>query len=246
MTDPTAIPADSALPVAQSPEPSPPTAAPPAAAATALAAPVRRRHRLSRRGRQSAKAWAARRANIAKARAVARTHGYRPTERRRAASRANLAKAHAWRRTQKGNEVARRNAFRHGLAVKKLPELLVPLGEGPEDLERHREMVWEVFRPQDPVEEDLAERLAQATWRRMRLFRACARQEIVMWRRLQTRGVPEQGLSQREDERRAGVISRRIEQSDSLGDEASALGTRILKLLDTLVAARSVEEETGD
>lgn len=197
-------------------------------------------------GRQSAKALAARRANIAKAHAAARQSGYRPTERRRAASRANLAKAHAWRRSPQGNAVARRNAFQHGLAVKKLPELLVPLGEGLEDLERHRAMVWEVFQPQDGVEEDLVERLAQATWRRMRLLRARARQELLMWRRLQARAGQKQRLSREETERRAGVIARRLDQSSSIEDEASALETRIHKLLDTLVAVRSVEEAVGD
>lgn len=245
MTDPV-DPATAVPPGEGDSPPGDPAPGPSAAPARPLPEPRQRHYRLSRQVRNRPKVLAARRANLVKARAAARASIYRPTERRRAASRANIQKAHAWRRSAKGNEIARRNAYRHGLSVKKLPELLVPLGEGPEDLERHREMVWEALRPRDAVEEDWVERLAQAAWRRLRLFRGCARQEILMWRRLQARGVPEQGLSQEETERRAAVITWRIQQSDSLQDEASRLGTRILKLLESFLAVRSVEEEPAD
>lgn len=107
-------------------------------------------------------------------------------------------------------------------------------------------MVWEALRPRDAVEEDLVERLAQATWGRMRPFRARARQEILMWRRPQSRAGQTQRLSLEETERRVRVISRRLDESGSIEDQTFPLEKRIRELLDGLVASRAVDAEAGD
>ena len=245
MTDPDPIPSPALTPLPGDSQPEEPAVAQPGTAATPLADRRRRRGRRSPEGRQSAKALAARRANIAKARAVARGYVYRPTARRQAASRANIQKAIAWRRSQKGNAIARRNALLHGLAVKKLPELLVPLGEGPQDLEKHRAMVERVFQPATEIEWDLVERLAQATWRRMRIYRALARLEVLMWRRLLARAGPERRLSCDETSERARVISKQLDRAFLLEDQANVLENRIERLLNALISERAREEAAG-
>ncbi|MBZ5515619.1 MAG: hypothetical protein LAN62_12420 [Acidobacteriia bacterium] len=127
---------------------------------------------------------AARRANLEFARAAPRDRIYRRTRRRREASRRNIQRALAWRRSPQGNARARLNAFQHGLAAKTSPELRAALGESPEDFARHLELISRVFRPLDQEEARLIERLAQATWQHMRVFRAQARLERFAWRRL--------------------------------------------------------------
>ncbi len=175
---------------------------------------------------------------LAKAHAAVRAGNFRVTERRRAASRANIQKAIAWRRSPEGNAVARRNAFRHGLAVKKLPELLKPLAETPEDFARHYALVERVFQPPSEVERDLVFSLARASWRRIRILRARARLEVAVWRRRLARKSPVERLSLKETARRAEVISRRMERASNVEDESLALATRIERLLANLIRAR--------
>jgi len=214
----------------------------PSTAPTPLAEPRKRRGRRSPEGRQSAKALAARRANIAKAHAAVRAGNFPVTARRRAASRANIQKAIAWRRSPQGNAVARANAFRHGLAVKKLTGLLEPLAETSEDFARHYQLVERVFQPQSEVEQDLVFRLARASWRRIRILRARARLEVAVWRRRLARKSQVERLSLAAITRRAEVISRRLARAANVEDESLALAARIERLLCALIRARGAAD----
>ncbi len=196
-------------------------------------------------GHRSEKAMAARRANLAKARAADRDLIYRPTKRRRAASRRNLQKAIAWRRSAEGNEVARLNAFKHGLAVEQLPELLVRLGEAPEDFEKHYERVRRVLRPASKTERHLVERLARATWRRIRLFRAQARLERYIWRRLLARSGQARHSTLEEVSNCAFEISGLLLEGRRVHTEAYKLDGRIERLLAELIRARARAEKRG-
>jgi len=98
----------------------------------------KRKYALTPRGARSPQALAARRANLAKARAAPRDVIYRPTEKRQAASRANLQKALAARKTPKGNAAARLNALKHGLFAKQVVAASVArLGEDPKAFAEH-------------------------------------------------------------------------------------------------------------
>jgi hypothetical protein len=194
----------------------------------------------------SAAALAARRANLLKARAADKDLIYRSTERRRAASRANIEKAIAWRRSPEGNARARLNALQHGLAVERLPGILTRLGEAPEDFVRHRTRVHRVFRPETEIEWDLVERLARATWRRLRILRARARLESLVWRRLLARAGKAQTLSLEEITDRATAISRRLERAHRVEVESYNLESRIERILEALLRERAKEEGIRD
>jgi hypothetical protein len=189
----------------------------------------------------SAAELAARRANLAKARAADQDLIYRPTRRRRAASRANIQKAIAWRRSPEGNAVARLNAFKHGLAAKHLPELRARLGEAPEDFEEHHQRVRQVFRPENPEQRCLVERLARATWRRIRLFRAQARYEATAWRGMSRRaGKSRPTLTDFSD--RAFEVSTVLCEARLVENEAWKLEDRIERILEALLRQRARED----
>jgi hypothetical protein len=184
-------------------------------------------------------ALAARRANLAKARAADKDVIYRPTRRRRAASRANIQKAIAWRRSPEGNAVARLNAFKHGLAVKYLPDLRARLGEAPENFEQHHQRVRQVFRPRNREERRLVERLARATWRRIRLFRAQARYECWVWRHLGAPAGKARGLTLEEISERAFEISKLYFEAQLVEQEADRIEYRIERILAAFTRERA-------
>ena len=120
---------------------------------------------------------ATRRANLAKARAVA-NRSYRRTEKRLDASRANLAKAQAARRTAQGNAVARLNALKHGLFAKDtLAESVDRLGEDKRECASFIRFVESVFPAASDDEKPIVRGLAETLWRRLRFFHAQARWE---------------------------------------------------------------------
>jgi hypothetical protein len=196
-----------------------------------------------RRGRPLSEAeLAARRANLELARAAPRDRIYRRTRRRREASRRNIQLALAWRRSPEGNARARLNAFRHGLAAKTSPELRAALGESPEDFARHLELVARVFLPRDKEEGRLIERLAQATWRHIRIFRAQARLERFAWRRLLARTGKGRRLSLEETSERAYQVSKLFAGARLVESEASQLVDRIEHILAALIRERARRE----
>jgi len=205
----------------------------------------KRRYRLTPEGRKSPQALAARRANLKKARAAPKEVIYRATARRQAASRANIQEAIAWRRSPQGNASARLNAFKHGLAAKTLPELLARLGEAPEDFEKHHELVRQVFRPKGTEERYLVERLARATWRRIRIFRAQARYERSGWRSLLPRAGRARHITLEEFSDRACQVSKLLMQARLVEDEAYKLEDRIERILAALIRERASRKGFG-
>jgi hypothetical protein len=126
----------------------------------------------------SALALESRRANLAKARAAGRDKIYRPTEKRQAASRANLARAIAARKSPGGNAAARLNALSHGLAVKDVAGSVARMGEDPRQYRQHHALFERAFAPQDDDEREYVRCLADASWKRLRFFRAQADWEL--------------------------------------------------------------------
>jgi hypothetical protein len=127
---------------------------------------------------------ATRRANLAKARAVA-NQAYRPTEKRLRASRANFEKAIAARRAPQGNASARLNALKHGLFAKRtLAESVDRLGEDKKEFDRHLRLFERVFVPADEEEKPIVKGLAETVWRRLRFFHAQARWEMERLHRI--------------------------------------------------------------
>jgi hypothetical protein len=205
----------------------------------ALPPPSRkRRYRLSPEGRRSPKALAARRANILRAHAADPDDIYRSTARRRAASRANLQKALAARRSPEGRAAVRLNAFQHGLGARSLPELQARLGEAPEDFREHLQQVRRVFPPEGTEEERLVERLARATWRRIRLFRAQARYDATAWRRMVRRAGNRRPTLQ-ELSWRAEMVNELSSEARLVESETWKIGDRIERILEALLRARS-------
>jgi hypothetical protein len=189
---------------------------------------------------------AARRVNLIFARAAPRDRIYRRTRRRREASRRNIQLALAWRRSPAGNARARLNALKHGLAAKTSPELRAALGDAPEDFDQHLQLVARAFLPRDQEEGRLIERLAQATWRRMRIFRAQARLERLAWRRLAGPPGKVRQLTREEIYRRAEGVSELLMEGRLVENEAWKLEDRIQRILAALIRQRAIEQGTRD
>ncbi len=187
-------------------------------------------------------ALAARRANLAKARAAEFGIPSVYSDIERAASRANIQKAIAWRRSPEGNAVARLNAFKHGLAAKRLPDLRARLGEAPENFEQHHQRVRQVFLPRNREERRLVERLARATWRRIRLFRAQARYECWVWRHLGAPAGKARRLTLGEISERAFEISKLYFEAQLVEQEADRIEYRIERILAAFTRERAREE----
>lgn len=99
--------------------------------------------------------------------------------RRLAANRANMAKARAARLQMPWTYARSRfSAVKHGLFVRTLDETAELLAEDPLDLEAHRRLLELAFLPRTPSEQRIVRRIADAIWRRLRVYRAQARWEL--------------------------------------------------------------------
>lgn len=203
----------------------------------------RRRPRPGKPGRRklSARALAARRANLQKARAAPRERIYRWTKKRRAASRANLRKAQAARRTRRGNASARLNALKHGLYATAHPRASVRrLGERPGEFAAHRRRFERLFVPEDDEETRIVQRLADACWRRLRFFRAAARWEAGRLKQILARAPrrPRLDVMDTEDRARALVLALSTTY-DTMELESNKLNSGIEAQLRALLRKRS-------
>lgn len=151
-------------------------------------------------------ALAAHRANIRKAHAAPKEKIYRSSEKRQAASRANMEKAIAAHKSPAGILATRLNAATHGLFIKDLPASFKRMGEDPEEYQTLLALFDGVFVPQDDEEREYVRRLTDASWKRLRLFRAQA-----VWELQRLKGVLEgidtsQPLTAKETYRRAAKL----------------------------------------
>ena len=99
---------------------------------------------------------------------------FQMTDKRTRANLANMAKAWATKRPPESYARSRFNHLNHGLQVRNLDETLRQLGDDPQALEKHRRGFARVFAPTNSVEEKIVGLLADAVWRRLRLFKAQA------------------------------------------------------------------------
>jgi hypothetical protein len=192
-------------------------------------------------GHHSPAAIAARRANLLKARAAPSERVYRSTEKRRAASRRNLQKAQAALRTRRGSRRARLNAMKHGLHTHEFsPATLLRLGEDPKEFREMHGLFRRLLGPRERPERELVRRLCETCWRRLRLFRARARQEQDGLRQALEK-VPRAHhvLGVEETELRAQFLGVALFDLSRTVDEALKLHSQIECLLRTLLRKRS-------
>ena len=199
----------------------------------------KRAYVLTPAGRASAQARTARRANLEKARAALKARGYPPTEKRQAASRANLAQALAARRSAAGHAAARLNALKHGLFARLVPESVGRLAENPQEFEDHRRRLAQVFAPEDETEGKLVQRLADATWRRLRLHYAQARWEADRLREFFAEAPRAARLTAGETARRAYALVHLLNNYEPFFAAASKLESQIERTLRQLLRQRS-------
>ncbi len=96
------------------------------------------------------------------------------TEAQKAAARANLGKARAASDDPANYDRYHSHKLKHGLQARTLEQTLRLLDEDPGEFEAHCERFRHVFAPADRVEERIVRRIAAATWRHLRLFKAQA------------------------------------------------------------------------
>jgi hypothetical protein len=189
-------------------------------------------------GRASALARKARRANLQKARAALEARGYPQTGKRQAASLANLEKALAARRSPEGKIAARLNALRHGVFARLVPESVERLAENPREFEDHRRRFARVFAPQDEMEGKLVRRLADATWRRLRLHYAQAQWEREQLKEIFDDAPSAPRLNREETEARAYALVHLMCDFDRFFREADRLTARLERRLQALLRKR--------
>lgn len=130
------------------------------------------------------------------------------------------------------------NALRHGLFARLVPESVGRLAENPQEFDDHRRRFARVFAPEDETERKLVRRLADATWRRLRLHHAQAR-----WEREQVEEIFDDAphalrLSADEIERRAYALVHLLCDFGRFFREADRLTARIESLLRALLRKR--------
>ncbi len=199
------------------------------------------------RKKQSARALAARRANLQKARQAPKEIIYRPTEKRMAASMANLERAYHARRRVHGSDRIRLNALKHGLYAHLTSESVERMGESPEAYQAHCERFRRLLAPRDPEEERLVARLADVTWRRLRLFHAQARREagrlatLIAQASAQPAAEP---LSAEETEWRGLLALAALDDWEGVKRDATRLTDEALECLKALGERRG-EQDSG-
>jgi hypothetical protein len=199
----------------------------------------KRKYRLTRAGRLSVRAQAARRANLEKARAAPREVLYRATPKRRAASRANLRKAIAARKAPEGNRAARLNALRHGLFSRQMAESIDRLGESREEFRAHQRLFECYFAPEDDPERALVRSIAEATWRRLRLFRSQAHFEARRIAKTLGDAPSASKLTAQEAERRALVLVQLLFSYERMFQEAWKIHSQVERALRRLLRKKS-------
>ncbi len=112
--------------------------------------------------------------NIRKAQAAS-VRRFRMTPARRRANLANIRKAIAAPRTPESRARSRFNRLKHGLQARSFEQTLGPFGEHAAEFQAHRAAMERTLAPQDDDERALVERISEAIWLRLRIYRAQAR-----------------------------------------------------------------------
>ncbi len=149
-------------------------------------------------------------ANLQKAQAANRARGYERTPRRVAANLANLQKAWAVVHDPKNYVRCYGKRVKHGYYASRLERAMKALGESPRAYEAHVRLIERAFLPQDAVERAMVGKIAEAIWRRLRIYRAQARVEAAALRHFLESLPPAERLD---------------------GDQTYALADRVISLL---------------
>ena len=156
-----------------------------------------------------------------------------------AARRANVAKAIASRRDPAVLARVRLNALKHGLFATKVPDGVAKLGEDPAEFAAHGQRFAQVFAPQDDAEREIVQRLAEAVWRRLRLFPAQAHWESNRLRKLFAEAPRTARLTTEDTELRAYAVAHALNDFRWFFEEASRLEAKIERQLRRLLRKRS-------
>jgi hypothetical protein len=100
------------------------------------------------------------------------------SERKRAAILRNLEKARAARRTPESYARSRYNATKHGMFAREIEPSIERLRENPRHFHHLHEMYRKSLLPRDATEALLVRRLAEASWRHIRLYWSMAQSEF--------------------------------------------------------------------
>jgi hypothetical protein len=177
----------------------------------------------------TAKALAANRANLVKARAVAKEIRFRETPKRLAACRANLLKAHRGRhqaRVAEADGPGYGTCFRLGLHAVSLKRSLELAGESGAEYEAHLERFDRAFAPVDAVGRRLVRGMAETVWRRLRALGGQARWELcAMAYRLEEAA---------RDPRLGGYTETMVDRDHVLADEIQGIFTTDCALMEAL------------
>lgn len=184
-------------------------------------------------------ALAARRANIKRAHAAPKEKIYRATERREAASRANMEKAIAARKSEAGIIAARLNAATHGYYIKDLAGSFRRMREDPKEYQTLLALFEGIFVPQDEEESEYVRRLTQASWKRLRLFRAQAVWELQRLREVLKSIDTSRPLTPFETHRRAALVYLVFDYYADYIDLIGKHRVQIQKLMNKLIIKRS-------
>ena len=114
----------------------------------------------------------------------ASVENFRMTEARRQANARSIRKAQAAPRTPASRLRSRFNHLQHGLQARSPATSIRRLGEKPQEFKQHLELFRRVFVPHSATEEKVVRSIAEAAWRRLRLFRAQAVWEAKQVKRI--------------------------------------------------------------
>jgi hypothetical protein len=151
-----------------------------------------------------------------------------------------LQKAIAARRRPEGNASARLNALKHGLFAKQVvAESVARLGEDPRKFQRLRRLVERFCVPTDEEERQVARRLAETLWRRLRLFTALRCWEEERLERLFLAAPPAKKLTPEETEERADALTLVLLEFDAFYRESRKVESQVEYQLRQLLRIRS-------
>jgi hypothetical protein len=185
--------------------------------------------------------------NLERARAALRARPRKLSPAQLAAARRTIALARA-ARTPEGQLRQAQKVLKHGLFALRLRGPQATLGENSRDYEALERLVRRYLDPQNPREEKLARRMAEALWRHQRLYFAQASWELERLRKFLTEAPPSRESSAEFTFLRVyALFEVLLDRSQSAAYAWSLLGSteRLLRRFIRLRAGRKSEFRMG-
>ncbi|MBI4165556.1 MAG: hypothetical protein HY508_07470 [Acidobacteria bacterium] len=164
---------------------------------------------------------------------------FRMTEARRQANARNIRKAQAAPRTPESRLRSRFNHLQHGLQARSLEETIERMGEDPKGFQEHVERFRRVFVPRGAAEEEVLRSIAEAVWRRLRLFHGQACWEGKLLKQIFERSPALSQLDLEETRARAHLLLIALTDRDRFFEYDQALIANVERELRMLLRLRS-------